>query len=361
MRRRRIRTGIAAGVGAAAIAAAGLAVLAPSSGADQTEPAAAADDAAAFQECDGSVSAPGTLAGDLGAHDPALVVPCEDGEPWYVFATGYGPLGDGTVTIRQSVDDGQTWTAEGTIWDAKPEWLTEAVPGVDNLWAPEVHYDAEQGTYYMYYTASTFGEQRSVIALATNTTLDPSDPDYEWVDEGQVWESNTGDPYNAIDASILAADGAHYMAFGSWWDGIFMVELDWPSGNPADDAEPVHLAGRGGSGIEGPALIEHDGDYYLFTSWDVCCDGADSTYNIRVGRSDSPTGPFTDAEGTPLTDGGGTLVLAGHGDYVASGGQSVSNGLMAYHSYDTGGEFDLGIEAIEWTDDGWPVLSGAGR
>jgi GH43 family beta-xylosidase len=68
-------------------------------------------------------------------------------------------------------------------WDGKPAWLSDAVPGVGNLWAPElVEHD---GTWYLYYSASTFGTNTSVIAVATNTTLDPNDPDYAWVDGGR--------------------------------------------------------------------------------------------------------------------------------------------------------------------------------
>ncbi|MEU6246697.1 arabinan endo-1,5-alpha-L-arabinosidase [Glycomyces sp. NPDC047010] len=302
-----------------------------------------------------TADAPGPLGGDLGAHDPGLYASCEEGEPWYVFATGWGPLGDGNITIRTSTDEGATWTYTDTVWDVKPAWLTEAVPGVDNLWAPEIVED--RGVFYLYYSASTFGNQRSVIGLAVNTTLDPADPDYAWTDRGQVWESNQGDPYNAIDPTVLEAGGKHFMAYGSWWSGIYMLELDWPSGEVAAGAAPVHVAGRGGAGIEAPALVKHGRYFYLFTSWDGCCAGADSTYNIRVGRSTSPTGPFTDRAGVALTDGGGTLVLGAHGDYVATGGQSISNGLMAYHSYHEDGHFDLGIERIEWRG-GWPVLDG---
>jgi arabinan endo-1,5-alpha-L-arabinosidase len=353
----RKRTSLIAATGAVGLAAVALAIITPSA---LAEPGKGNGNGHANghdkQHCD--ATAPGTLGGDLGAHDPGLFVPCADGEPWYVFATGWGPLGEGNVTIRSSTDDGHTWSYVDTVWDTKPQWLTDAVPGVDNLWAPEIYYDEEASQYYLYYSASTFGKQRSVIGLATNETLDPADDDYEWVDQGQVWESNPGDPYNAIDPTILEADGKHYMAYGSWWQGIYMLELDWPSGKVASGATPEHIAGRGGAGIEAPALTEHDGYYYLFTSWDVCCAGADSTYNIRVGRSTSPTGPFVDADGVALTDGGGTLVLGPHGDYVATGGQSITNGLMAYHSYHEDGHFDLGIEAIEWNAAGWPVLDG---
>jgi arabinan endo-1,5-alpha-L-arabinosidase len=43
---------------------------------------------------------------------------------------------------------------------------------------------------------------------------------------------------------------------------------------------------------------------------------------------------------------------------VATGGQSITGDLMAYHSYHEDGHFDLGIEAIEWNAAGWPLLDG---
>ena len=312
--------------------------------------------AGGHRDCEPQAPA-GPLLGELGSHDPALVAGC-DGEPWYVLATGWGPYNDGTIPIRQSLDDGHSWRTVGSVFDAKPDWVEEAIPGVDNLWAPAVHFDKRSKTYYVYYAASTFGSQRSVIGLATNTTLDPSDPDYEWVDHGSVIESSEGDPYNAIDPEItVGRHGRHYLTFGSWWNGIYTIELDWPSGKPAADAEPTHLAGQGGEGIEGASMIKHGRHYYLFVSLGICCDGADSTYAIAVGRSLSPTGPFRDADGVDMREGGGTVVLREHGTNVATGGQSFDAGLIAYHSYDQAGGFAFGVEKVEWRR-GWPVLSG---
>ncbi len=308
-------------------------------------------------DCQHPPGPPGTLRGDIAAHDPALWAGCA-GEPWYVFATGDGRFGDGNIPIRRSTDDGQSWQSLGTVWDTKPAWLTQQIPGVDNLWAPELHHDAAQGKFYLYYTASTFGSQRSLIALATNTTLDPSDPDYRWVDEGAVLQSYEGDAYNAIDANIVVdGGGVHWMVYGSWWEGIHIVELDWPSGKVAAGAQPIRLATKDG-GIEGPSMMQHGDYYYLFTSIGRCCADADSTYRITVGRSTSPTGPFLDANGVDMREGGGTVVLGAHGGFVASGGQSLHRGLIAYHSYGSNGGFALGIEQIEWNASGWPVLDG---
>ncbi|ALX65742.1 arabinan endo-1,5-alpha-L-arabinosidase [Microbacterium sp. XT11] len=295
------------------------------------------------------------VSGDLATHDPALVQ--EDGV-WYVYSTGNGTVSDGNVQIRSS-RDGVDWRYRGEVWDDKPEWIGERLRGVDNLWAPElVEHD---GTWYLYYSASVFGKNTSVIALATNVTLAPDDPDYEWVDQGVVMESDAGDDFNAIDAGIVEdAEGTPWMAFGSFWSGIRMVELEWPSGKRADDAEPLRLADRRTppNAIEAPYIVEHDGDYFLFVSRDSCCQGVKSTYNVAVGRADAPQGPYLDRDGVPLLEDGGTPVLAGEGARIGPGGQFVFGDTLAVHYYDAelGGAFQLALLPITWDADGWPTV-----
>ncbi|KRE29114.1 arabinan endo-1 5-alpha-L-arabinosidase [Agromyces sp. Soil535] len=294
------------------------------------------------------------LTGDLAAHDPALA---RDGDTWYVYSTGNGTVADGNIQVRSS-DDGVTWRYDGEVWQEKPGWLRESVPGVDNLWAPElVEHD---GIWYLYYSASTFGKNSSVIALATNTTVDPDDPEYAWVDRGPVVTSSSGDDFNAIDPGVAVdAEGTPWMSFGSFWSGIRMVELDWPSGLRADDGEPLRLADRGvpPNAIEAPYLVEHDGEWFLFVSLDSCCRGTDSTYRVAVGRSNAPTGPFVDRDGVPLLEGGGTVLLESEGSRIGPGGQSIADGMMALHYYDANlrGAFQQALLPLRWDGDGWPV------
>ena len=309
--------------------------------------------AAALAGCAPAVAAPPQLSGDVFVHDPAYVH-TDEGD--FVYSTGDGRIADGNIQIRRS-DDGADWEYAGEVWQQKPAWLEEAVPGVDNLWAPELY--RHDGTWYLYYAASTFGSNRSVIALATNTTLDPDDPDYEWVDRGEVIGS-AGTDFNAIDAGIVEdADGTPWMAFGSFSSGIRMVELEWPSGLRADDAEPLRLADRGlvENAIEAPYIVPHDGWFYLFASRGFCCKGVDSTYEIIVGRSKDVRGPYLDADGGRLLEDGGTVVLTTDGDRIGPGGQSVSGGMLAFHWYDGAAEGvpTLGILPLEWTD-GWPTV-----
>ncbi len=300
--------------------------------------------------------------GDVRAHDPALVAGARD-EPWYVFSTGDVRVGAGSPQVRRSLDDGRTWEDAGTVWDAasRPRWVYDRIPGVQNFWAPEVV--EHDGTWYLYYAASTFGSNRSLIGLMTSPTLDPDDPAYAWTDRGEVIASEPGrDHWNAIDPSVLTVDGTPWMAFGSFWGGIQLVELRWPEGTLADPAAaPVTIASRvgGENAIEAPTLVERDGWFYLFVSRDSCCKGSDSTYSTAVGRSRDVTGPYVDRSGREMTADGGEELLATRGDRVGPGGESYSRGYLAHHWYDAadGGEIRLGIRELAWDDEGWPVAS----
>jgi arabinan endo-1,5-alpha-L-arabinosidase len=298
------------------------------------------------------------LRGDLDVHDPAVFAG-GPGQKWYVFSSGRPDKGGGTVAVRSSADGGRTWTYAGTVWDALPSWTTDMVPGANTMWAPAIH--RHGGTYYLYYAVSTVGRNNSVIGLATNTTLDPADPAYKWVDQGKVVRSLPASDFNAIDPDVVEDDaGTPWLVFGSYWSGIQMVQLEWPSGKRSADKERWHLADRkiDLNAIEAPSIVHHDGWYYLLTSWDRCCQGVDSTYRIVAGRSRSVTGPYVDRDGQDLMQGGGTTLLKSSGDRVGPGGESVSGDVVAYHYYDAtaDGASRLGLRRLTWADDGWPQL-----
>lgn len=299
-----------------------------------------------------------------GVHDPAAAV--EGGVVW-LYSTGRG------IPIRRSPDLVHWDTAGRVFPDGLPSWATSAVPGVQFPWAPDISFFA--GRWHLYYALSTFGSQQSVIALATNATLDPADARYRWVDEGPVVESQPGvSSFNAIDPNVaFDAQGQPWLAWGSFWGGIKLRRLDAASGRlSATDTTTYSLAARTDTGatqgpldsqaIEAPFLVRHGDWFYLFASFDLCCRGSASTYNVRVGRARAITGPYVDASGVPMTAGGGTVVLESMGRVRGPGGESVlSDGgrdFLVHHFYDdlAHGAPTLQIRPITWDADGWPQV-----
>ena len=184
---------------------------------------------------------------------------------------------------------------------------------------------------------------------------------------GEVIHTVKSDAYNAIDAAVLKdLNGKVWMAFGSWGTGIHILELDESTGKVKDGAKMINIANRGGSGIEGASLIEHDGYYYLFTAWDNCCKkGADlenNSYKTTVGRSNRIDGGYVDRSGKALLNGGGTILLSRYGRYYGPAGgeafQDVNRQRFVNHYYDKndGGNSYIQVRDIVYTDDGWPEL-----
>jgi arabinan endo-1,5-alpha-L-arabinosidase len=187
-----------------------------------------------------------------------------------------------------------------------------------------------------------------------------------WTDHEDVFCSNQpgqNQNFNAIDPNIVVdAAGTPWMSFGSFWSGIKMIRLD-QNGDRAGD-ELVDMASRGGGSIEAPFIVRRCGYYYLFVSFDRCCNGASSTYNQRVGRSQNVLGPYVDAEGRALMQSGGTLLVTGEGRWHGPGHNAVIfSGDRAYnvfHAYDgdNGGRSILRVAELAWDADGWPVSGG---
>ena len=302
-------------------------------------------------------AAPSALRGNLGIHDPSAVILCNG--RYYVFFTGQG-IGS------KSSSDLKYWSAGPSVFSSPPAWTTSAVPGfTGNFWAPDVTYF--NGAYHLYYAVSTFGSQVSAIGLATNPTLDPTNPSYHWTDQGPVIESTNGNPYNCIDPSVtFDASSNLWMSFGSFWNGIYMVQLD-PSTGLINASSPgrIHEAFNNASGdpIEASYLYHHGNYYYLFVNWGTCCAGVNSTYNIRMGRSTNISGPYLDHNGVNMVSGGGTLFLKTTGKFIGPGQMGILEGngveYFGYHYYDgnNNGAPTYDVEPLSWTADNWPVFT----
>jgi arabinan endo-1,5-alpha-L-arabinosidase len=297
-----------------------------------------------------------SLTGDVSPiHDPALI---REGDTYYVFATNRFAGKDVPVFCSQDL---RQWKFCSNVFAGVPEWARQEVPNTRGMWAPDIAY--VRGEYRLYYSVSTFGSNHSVIGLITNKTLDPNSPDYRWEDKGKVIGSTKTDDWNSIDANVAVDDeGGMWLAVGSFWGGIKMRRLDPETGKLSEtDTTLYSLASRWPlqpPAVEAPFIVRKNGFYYLFVSFDRCCRGKESTYHIRVGRSQKITGPYIDREGKPMMEGGGTLVLEGTEAWRGPGGQSVlldgSRDLLIFHAYHgESGRPALQISTLTW-EDGWP-------
>lgn len=288
-------------------------------------------------------------------HDPST--PVREGDTWWIFATG------NRISTRHSKDL-KSWQDGPPVFKELPAWHKEVVPSQrGHLWAPDLVFHG--GVYRLYYSVSSFGKNTSAIGLVTSPTLDPANPATRWKDEGIVIRSSGNDDFNAIDPHVIIdADGKHWMSFGSFWSGIQLIELDPKTGKAHPERKQVRRIAWSES-IEAPAIIKHGRFYYLFVNWGLCCRGLDSTYEIRIGRSRSITGPYLDKEGRDLATGGGSLLLGSSGDRIGPGHASFINGKsttrMFFHYYDRrfGGFSTLASHDLQWNRDAWPVIDPA--
>lgn len=299
------------------------------------------------------------------AHDPVMA---QQNGTYYMFCTGPG------IAVWSSKDR-KNWTREKPIFAAAPTWATQAVPGFQNnhIWAPDISY--HNGVYSLFYSISAFGKNTSCIGLATNKTLDPGSKDFKWVDHGRVIQSVPGrDMWNAIDPNLVRDEaGNPWLSFGSFWEGIKLVKLTPDLKAPAQPEQWRTVAKRprnpqlndslpGDGAIEAPFIFRKGDYYYLFTSFDYCCRGPQSTYKIMVGRSKDVKGPYLDKAGVALDQGGGTEVLAGDKNWFGLGHNSVYTfdkaDYLVFHGYDAAdkGRSKLRIEKLNWDAAGWPMV-----
>ncbi|WP_375582545.1 arabinan endo-1,5-alpha-L-arabinosidase [Cyclobacterium xiamenense] len=306
-----------------------------------------------------------------GVHDPAQLVEVNNELVLFASAVEWSTYKFGSNAWELKGDD--IYAGGG------PSWYNGT-----NLWAPSV-WKTNPNELRLYHSAvSDEVNHRSRIGFVTVSTLTSGfifTPSMDYVLESQ----NTQQPF-AIDPAVFEDDfNRTWLVYGSHANGIWMVELDQKTGllkrNPKNktwditDDRFIEVANYGGTldenNIEAAYIYNHPGNsyYYLFVNWDVCCSGINSTYNIRVGRSYQPTGPFVDRNGVDLKTGGGTLFLDANGEIIGndrfqgpghSGIYQHSNGkyYFSHHFYDenNNGEPSLAIWNLSWIDD-WPILN----
>ena len=318
--------------------------------------------------------------GTYNVHDPSVI---KVGDQYYMYSTDaiWWPEGavresdtirQGNIHVRRSADL-VNWEFLGWAFDRIPEeaqaHLRKATGGkeAEGIWAPYIQ--EWEGTYRLFYSVSVFGANTSAIGLATSNS-----PEGPWEPKGLVVKTFQDSPMNAIDPSVVvdAESGRHWMLYGSYFGGLFALELDPKTGlalRPGDLGKVVARRAEGKQRIiEAPEVIYHPETkkYYLFVSYDALF----THYNLRVGRADKPEGPYLDYFGNDMAEETNNYPLLsyayrfeGHPGWAGVGHNSVIRDGKRFFTFHQGrlapDNLMMVLHAREmfWTEDGWPVLS----
>ena len=321
------------------------------------------------------------LWGTYNVHDPS----CHKiGDYYYMYSTDAifrenrkeakekgVPLG--FIQMRRSKDL-VNWEFLG--W-ALPEIPQEAVEwvrshagghGATNIWAPYII--PYNNKYRLYYCVSAFGRKTSYIGLAESDS-----PEGPWTLAGCVVKTDDTTAMNAIDPTITVdpSNGKWWMHYGSFFGGLYCVELNPETGLPMLDGDRGHLVARRANykkdNLEAPEIIYNPDlkEYYLFVSYDPLM----TTYNVRVGRSDKAEGPFIDYFGKELKDTTNNFPIQTAPYRFKNHPGWAGTAHCAVFTSDDGQYFmahqgrlspqnqmmDLHVRQVFFTKDGWPVVS----
>ncbi|WP_077305684.1 family 43 glycosylhydrolase [Terribacillus halophilus] len=334
-------------------------------------------------------------------HDPSVI---EVDDQYYVFGSHLAAAKTNDLMKWKMVDSG---VRDGNkLIPNVTEELKETLDWAqtDTLWAADVIQLAD-GKFYMYYNACKGDSPRSAMGVAVADNIEGPYEDTGIILKSGMWDepSEDGTIYdgtkhpNVVDPDVFYdKDGKLWMVYGSYSGGIFIMEMDEKTGKPLPgQGYGKKLMGGNHSRIEGPAMMyspETD-YYYMFLSFG----GLDSFggYNIRAVRSESPDGPFYDAEGNDMTDVkadptlplfddksiepygvkllGNNLFEKKVGDpgeepgigYVSPGhntafyDEDTKNHYLIFHSRfpDRGEEHEVRVHQMHMNKDGWPVVA----
>ena len=266
-------------------------------------------------------------------HDPSTIVEC-DGK-YYTFGTG----GGGLIS-----EDGWSWHSGGV----RPGGgvAPDAIKIGDRYLVVYAASDRSQGLRY-----------HSRVYAMWNKTLDPDSPDFKYSDPIDIGGSNGYEDCDGIDPGLMMGpDGRLWLVYGTYFGYLRIVELSPATAEPVGDPVDVALSCEAGE------MIYHDGWYYLLATHGTCCSGVNSTYEIIMGRSKSPTGPYVDNLGRDMVKGGGKLLLASEPRRIGAGhfgrfivGEGIEK--MSFHfegDLDRSGRSVLAIRPLMWRN-GWPV------
>ncbi|HQP38760.1 MAG TPA: glycoside hydrolase family 43 protein [Polyangiaceae bacterium] len=243
------------------------------------------------------------------------------------------------------------WQSKGHVFPSasKPSWAKS------DYWAPELHRVGSK--FIAYYTARHNDGKLSVGAATADDVLGP----YTDIGHPLLHDTSMG----LIDANHFEdTQGNHYLL---WKEDGNAVGKPTPIHGQQLAADGLSLVGTRktlitndkaweGALVEGPWVIEHGGEYFLFYSANGY---ASPSYAIGVAKSSAPLGSYTKASAPILTT-AGAWAGPGHGSVLLTpSGQTwhVYHSWKAGHVGEAPGRVVL-LDRVIW-DNGWPTMRAA--
>ena len=301
-----------------------------------------------------------------------------------------------------------------------------------NLWAPDIIWNPDMKKYCMYLSVNGNGWHSSIVLCTADNVEGPyqyvdtivysgfetkpndqannyqnsdvekvlgKNPDLSrYLNGSGKWNADYGT--NAIDpCTFYDEQGNLWMIYGSWFGGIYMLELDEKTGLrdfnvkyetkanggavQSDAYMGIHVAGGHWVSGEGP-YIEYmkdpatgKGYYYLFMSYGYF--NNKGGYNMRIFRSENPQGPYVDQNGNAAIYAQGGDNIAGNiGERLMSNYQWSCNAkpntaqghnsvlmdddgklFCIYHNKfdDNYGGHEVRVHQMIMNEDGWPTAT----
>ncbi len=291
--------------------------------------------------------------------DPTVV---RAGDGWFYAYGTQDDWGDGKgsrlVPVVRSRDLVH-WTYTGQAFENRPAWKDRG-----GIWAPDVV--RVNGRYHLYYACSVWADADPGIGVAVADT-----PEGPFRDSGKLFLSSDIGVPNSIDPFYFEDGGTRYLFWGSYSEaahqGTYGVPLAADGLSVPDFSAKFKIAA---GDFEAVVIHRRNGYYYFIGSKEGCCDGAESRYHLRVGRSRQLRGPYTDREGRLLTGrGAGDTILQGDAVYAGPGHCSRiitdDNGTdwLLYHAIDRKQPYVpskanrrvLMLDKVTW-EEGWPLV-----
>ncbi|KAF5383690.1 hypothetical protein D9615_003620 [Tricholomella constricta] len=281
-------------------------------------------------------------------------------DPFMVYHDGYYYL---TSTTWSNIKITRATTIAG-LKTASPKtvWTDSTSSRCCNLWAPEIHWQAAEGSWYIYYSAGssgTFDNQRTHVLKGSSGSI----WDSSWSYAGRIAIPNR-DVW-AIDSTVLVIGSTRYLVYSSW-DGpnqcLYISKMNSATtiGNTVKISTPTYSWEKVGANVnEGPAAIYHGGRTWIVFSASNCAGTGYTLGRLELTGSDPLNpGSWTKYANPIFVSANGSYQPGHNGFFLSPSGSQIWN---VYHANSvTPGTCDgkrrTMVQQVNWNSDGTPNL-----